>query len=197
MYLVAPRSYYRSDLADFRNCNYKNGLCTTKDAKHLRWKIDTNVENEYIEVGTYNSIKINNTLAIEELGMAFKVQIPLPITNTWIDREFRLTKVAARKVLRRPKLKGEGNTIEALRDEIQSKFAFLIEMIKSPKSKMTYICDVLNDITRIERLWATINPTKYIRQKTGNTALVAEHAGDYIITWPCYKIDTYEWIDCD
>ena len=55
---------------------------------------------------------------------------------------------------------------------------YLTEMIRSPKAKASYLCDVWNKITKLERMAAKTDATGYIREKTKNDLLLGRAAGD-------------------
>ena len=181
----------RSNIASLKDCVYLAEYCYTTDGRHLKWLINIEEDNEYIMVGTFNATKFGNYMLIEELAMTFKK--PNNSKTTWNDREFRLNGSKIITPLKGLKL-GVTNTIDALRDELNSRFAYIVNMIQSPKAKASYLCDLYNEMYEAEYRSAKVDPTMYIRKKLNNTLLIAKTVGSYIFVYPCYEINEYKWI---
>ena len=187
----------KTDLTSFKGCRFEDQYCFTSDGVHLTWKVVPEVSLIYTVVDIFNATKIKNHLLISDLGMAFK--IPESILNTtkedfsWVDREYRLTKLRMNKVVGSHMLQADSDVIQALKNEINSKFAFLVDMMNSPTTKAAYLCEVWNQIYQTERSMAMMDPTLYIREKTKNPLLMAKALGDYVITYPCLAVEKYEW----
>ena len=181
----------KSDLAGFKSCSYAKKFCYTTDGQHLVWEIAPEVKQNFTLVGEFDAVRINEHILIEKLGMAFKK--PKNSGEMWTDREFRLSGKKKNPPLKTIKLASNEDTISSLRDEIDSKFTFLVEMIKSPKAKVAYLCDVFNQMYESEIMLAKIDPTTYIRQKTGNPLLIGKSVGQYIFAYPCLQVEEYSW----
>ena len=185
-----------TDIASFENCEYKKGYCYSLDGTHLIWDRAEKVDSEYVEVGTYNATILNNNVLINNLAMNFLLNDRTPAPDLIIkDREYRLTLVHE---LLQPKVGSSldvtSEEIEALQHQIDSKFSFLVNMISSPRAQLTYLCGVLNMIIDLEHLSATVDPTAYIRRKSNNDYLTATKAGDYLVVFPCLKVESWSWI---
>ena len=77
---------------------------------------------------------------------------------------------------------------------MQNKFAYLVDLIESPLAKIRYLCDIYNALYQNERVLAAIDPTLYIRGKLNDSSLYAVHAGNYIVVYPCYKLENLTFI---
>ena len=89
---------------------------------------------------------------------------------------------------------GIAEKLEALQQEMQNKFAYLVDLIESPLAKIRYLCDIYNALYQNERVLAAIDPTLYIRGKLNDSSLYAVHAGNYIVVYPCYKLENLTFI---
>jgi hypothetical protein len=179
----------KTDLASFRGCQYAEGFCRTGGGMYIKWDVVPEVRYEYETVGTFDAVKVNNHLLIEELGLALTIKVQKNET-VWVDREFRFTKLEVKK----PELKTGGDSIAALRDELNSRFQFLIEMMRSPKAKAEYLCDVWNQIRLNERMMAISDPITYVRIKTGRKLVTAMSAGNFVLAFPCVAVMNLQWI---
>jgi hypothetical protein len=172
-------------------CEYKKGFCATQTGKYLKWDKNRDLELEYIKVGKFNATKVGNHILIPLLAMTFKKSTN---NDTWVDRNFKLE---GRKLETNSRDNSKVATsdsdqasekVKALREELQSKFAYLIDLIQSPMAKTQYLCDVFNALYQNERVLAAIDATLYIRGKLNDSALFAMHAGEFIVVYPCYEI---------
>ena len=182
----------RTDLTSFRGCNYNQGYCSTGDEMYLRWEVRPEVKESFEEVGSYDAVQINGHLLIEALGLVIDVKGGVNVTK-WVDREFRVTKEKRKDQVVKA-LNSNEESITALRDELNSRFEYLVELIKSPKAQAIYLCKVWNRLRMIEKMTAIIDPTTYIREKTGNNLLVGRRAGDYVVAYPCVEKTKLSWI---
>ena len=195
--------FFGSTIASMKGCNYKQGYCSTSDGKHLTWEVIRQVDDSFVEVGSFNATKVGNNLLVPKLAMTFHK--PENSKNEWIDREFKIVGQKIEVVRTTSQIKQEvgnltteGNSneeaIKALRSEIMSKIAYVLDIIQSPSAKVEYMCDLYNMVYDIERVQARSNPTWYIRQKLNNTLLVATAMGNYVMAHPCYEIKDYEFV---
>lgn len=179
---------YRTDLTSFHGCEYSEGFCKSSSGMMVGWKVVEMVEAEYESVGFFNAVKVNHHLLIEELGIAINLTGSGPV---WTDREFKITKMAPEEEIDEPT--ETKDPLEALRDELNGRIEYVVEMMRSPKAKADYLCDVWNKIWQAERVIAGLDPTAYIRLKIGNQAVIAQKAGNFIVAFPCIKIDHWRW----
>ena len=182
----------RTDLTGFRGCDYSKGYCRALDGMYLKWEVMPEVEADFVEVGKYEALKINNHLLIEELGQVFEVGLTENVTR-WIDREFRLTKIEEVQGIV-PNITANSDGIDALREEINRRIQFLTELIKSPRAQASYLCEVWNKLRTLERMMARVDPTTYIRLKTNNSLVTGKYAGDYILAYPCVEVENLKWV---
>jgi hypothetical protein len=184
----------KTDLTGFRGCEYKEGYCRALDGMYLKWEVIPEVAVEYMEVGEFDALKINGHLLIEKLGLVLEIGDDENAT-TWVDREFRVTKV--RGDIRWDPIgivNMSDDSVEALRNEMNSRIQYLEELIKSPKAQASYLCEVWNRIRLLERMLAAVDPTTYIRVKTNNSLVTGRKAGNFVFAYPCVKVNKLKWI---
>ena len=179
----------RTDLASFRGCDYNRGFCKTGNFMYITWEKAEEVTHDYEVVGNFSAVKIGSHLLIEKLGLALEIGNGSK-ADVWVDREFRVTKWAEEKG---KSLSSSEDSIAALRDEVNNRFEYLLELIKSPKAKAEYLCDIWNQLRKGERMLAMIDPTSYIREKTGRRLVTAMRAGDYVLAFPCLEVEVLDW----
>ena len=184
----------RSDLADMTECDYRKKYCETISGVHVEWETIKEQQNEYIAVGQFNGTKIEDRLLIPELGMAFKIEdLNDQKDNTIIyDREFRITILKRGHLEQEIQLK-ETDEIEVLKDEIDSKFSYLVNMVESPHFKAKMLCDIYNNLARMEQVVASADPTSYIRYKTNNQLQIARKLGNFVLAFPCLLVKSFSW----
>ena len=183
----------RTDLGPFHDCKYDKGSCRTQSGMYLRWKPDAVVQEAFMKKGRYAAVKAGNHILVPSLGLV--IDAPAP-EGPW---ETSIFKVVPIQIEASPNdtlsVAQTGDSVEALREELNARIEYLAEVIKSPRAKLEYLCSVMNDVRREERVAAYSAPRLYAQMKFGQTDITAIAAGEYLVVYPCKRVAEWRWDD--
>ena len=142
-----------------------------------------------MEQGSYLAVSTGEHLLVPDLGLVLK---STEIKGIWINGPFRANQEEGAKG-KETKLKAGDESLDALRKEVNARLQYVLEVIKSPRAKLEYLCDLYNEVRKMERLAAIENPARYARIKLEQGAITAVSAGEYIIIYPCLQVKEWKW----
>ena len=143
----------------------------------------------YVKQGDDTAVITGDNILVPDLALVLKAT---PQEGVWDNGLFRAHIQENKQVKKRNLTTGEDN-LDALRKEMNSRLQYILEVVKSPRSKLEYLCDVFHENMQIERISAVENTARYARIKLGQTKITARVAGDFLIVYPCLPIAQWRW----
>ena len=120
----------------------------TGNGIYLRWEKAELEELPYLKKGEYKAVRTEDHLLIPKLGLVLKETAK----GHWENGPFKAVRVKNETHTRM--VENSGDTHDALRKEMNARLQYVLEIIQSPKAKLDYLCDVYNEVRRLEHLEA-------------------------------------------
>ena len=159
-------SHVISNLGSVDNCRYNTGFCY--DSVHnigLTFKPNTEEQEEYLTIDTFNGTIISKHLLIPDLGFSFEVQDE---ENPFTQGYFRITILGPSVML------SAIDDIKPLINEISRRLEFVENSLILRTARIENMCEAFQAIGQLIRVAAAANPTLFIRAHLNISQVVAE-----------------------
>ena len=176
----------KTGLADTTTCKYEDKYCETTDGKYLTWETQELAQSEFVEIGDFNVTVIGTHLILPEKAITLSLTNKTG-DNEWHDASFKIIRIRKNPLSKGPNVTLQSESLDTLKQNIDMKFQYILDLIRSPKANSVFNCNLYKVTSRLERMLVELDPTIYMRNKLNRTDLIADKVDEFIIVYPCIE----------
>lgn len=185
-----------SDIADLYHCAYHQRTCASH-GYNIFWEVNPELDEKYVEQGTYNGTLIDGNLIIDELSMSFNLDKMKNEGETkYVDNTYLLEIISISD--ENPPLSQQQTPIKSadiasqlsvFREEVQLKLQYLSDKIQSPDGEIARLCRSMKQTNLLLRSFITYDPTSFAQIAMGDDMLYARATNRHLLVFPCEPIN--------